>query len=113
MKLKVLKGFRDKITKKVYKPGEEIDHLEDARAVDAINRKLVEEVKTKADKQDKGKEPVTDIDLAQSWQKVVADVKVFTDVDKLRSYLEKENKADKPRESVTKAINERINELAG
>jgi len=110
MKIKVLKVFRDKLTKTMYKPDDVIDHFDDARAQDALNRKLVEKVD---DKKEPEKEPLTEVDMTQSWQKVVADIKRFTDVDKLKGYLEAENKAEKPRESVTKAINDRINELAG
>lgn len=113
-KLEVLKEFRDRETKKTYKPGDKIDHFDDNRAADAVTRKLVKDLSVKEDKKDKKeKEPLVDIDLTQSWQKVVGDVKAFADIDKLKGYLEVENKADKPRESVVKAINERINELAG
>lgn len=109
-KLEVLKVFRDRDTKKMYKVGDTIDHFDDTRANDAITRELVKEAGTKAEKV---KEPVTDIDLTQNWQKTVSQIKDFTDVDKLKQYLETENKSDKPRESITKALNERIKELAG
>jgi len=110
-KLEVLKEFRDRVTKKTYKPGDKIDHFDDTRATDAITRGLVKDLSLKEDK--KVKDPLTDIDMTQSWQKVVSDVKSFTDLEKLKGYLETENKVDKPRESVVKAINERITELAG
>ena len=49
MKLKVLKSFRDKETKELYKVGAEIE-VSDERGAELLEHpmKLVEEVKTKA-----------------------------------------------------------------
>jgi len=44
MKLKVLKTFRDKETKKVYRPGVVIDITDDVRVQDMLNRNLCEAV---------------------------------------------------------------------
>lgn len=58
-----------------------------------------------------GQPAVDDIDLSQNYQNVVAQVKVFADVDKLKGYLEAEQANEKPRASVVKAIEERIANL--
>ncbi|MDR2765427.1 MAG: hypothetical protein LBB90_10420 [Tannerella sp.] len=55
--------------------------------------------------------PATDIDLTQQHLKVIASVKHFTDVEKLKGYLAEENASAKPRTSVADAIAERIEEL--
>lgn len=53
-----------------------------------------------------------DIDMTQQWQKVVAAVKTFEDVEKLKDYLATENSTDKPRASVVVALEVRIAELS-
>jgi hypothetical protein len=55
---------------------------------------------------------LTDIDMSLQWQKVIALIKVFGDVEKLKGYLEAENAADKPRVSVIAALEGRISELS-
>lgn len=54
----------------------------------------------------------TDIDMSQQWQKVIALIKVFGDVEKLKGYLAAENAAEKPRVSVVAALESRITELS-
>ena len=55
---------------------------------------------------------VTDIDMSLQWQKVIALIKVFGDVEKLKGYLAAENLAEKPRVSVVAALESRISELS-
>lgn len=55
---------------------------------------------------------LTEIDMSQQWQKVIALVKVFGDVEKLNGYLAAENAAEKPRVSVIAALESRIAELS-
>lgn len=55
---------------------------------------------------------LTEIDMSLQWQKVIALIKVFGDVEKLKGYLEAENAADKPRVSVIAALEGRISELS-
>lgn len=55
---------------------------------------------------------LTDIDMSLQWQKVIALIKVFGDVEKLNGYLADENKSDKPRVSVIAALESRISELS-
>ena len=50
--------------------------------------------------------------MSLQWQKVIALIKVFGDVEKLKGYLEAENAADKPRVSVIAALEGRISELS-
>jgi hypothetical protein len=52
-----------------------------------------------------------DIDLTQQHLKVIAAVKVFADVERLKGYLAEENTSVKPRASVVDAMKERIAEL--
>ena len=101
MDLIVIKKFRDKITKKVYSPNDEITHFDDARAKDVVERGLAKEKEA----------PVTDIDLSLATQKVIACVQTFTDVEKLKGYLQQENGSEKPRKTVVEAIESRLSEL--
>lgn len=55
---------------------------------------------------------LTDIDMSLQWQKVIALIKVFGDVEKLNGYLAAENAAEKPRVSVIAALESRIAELS-
>ena len=55
---------------------------------------------------------LTEIDMSLQWQKVIALIKMFGDVEKLKGYLEAENAADKPRVSVIAALEGRISELS-
>lgn len=55
---------------------------------------------------------LTDIDMSLQWQKVIALIKVFGNVEKLNGYLADENKSDKPRVSVIAALESRISELS-
>lgn len=51
------------------------------------------------------------IDLTKQWQQVIADVKECADLDVLEQALKAEKANDKPRPSVSSAIQDRINEL--
>lgn len=103
MRLIVIKKFRDKITKKVYSPGDEINHFDDARAKNAIAEKWCKGIDEPKD---------SEIDLTKSAGDVIAAVKATTDLEKLRGFLVLEN-AGKPRKTVVEAMETRINELAG
>jgi hypothetical protein len=102
MDLIVIKKFRDKETKKVYSPKDVISHFDDARAKDVIERDLAKA---------KEEAPATDIDLSLAAQKVIACVQTFTDVEKLKGYLQQENSSEKPRKTVVEAIESRLSEL--
>ncbi len=101
MNLIVTAKFRDKVTKKVYSPNDEITHFDEVRAKDVIERGLAKEKVA----------PATDIDLSLAAQKVIASVQTFTDVDKLKDYLQQENASEKPRKTVVEAIESRLSEL--
>lgn len=53
------------------------------------------------------------IDLNKQWQQVVSDVKINSNVESLNAALEAEKAKEKPRDSVVKALEERIAELSG
>lgn len=103
MKLIVIKTFKDKETDELYQPGTEILHFDDERAKDVVNRKLAVEVKAP--------KVVTDIDLSKGAKEVISLVASFTDVEKLNGYLASENAVEKPRSTVVKAIEARLEEL--
>lgn len=103
MKLIAIKTFKDKETDELYQPGTEILHFEDERARDVIKRKLAVEVKVP--------KTVTDIDLSKGAKEVISLVATFTDVEKMNGYLASENAAEKPRSTVVKAIEARLEEL--
>lgn len=103
MKLIAIKTFKDKETGEHYQPGTEILHFEDERARDVIKRKLAVEVKTP--------KVVTDIDLSKGAKEVISLVASFTDIEKLNGYLVSENAAEKPRSTIVKAIEARLEEL--
>jgi hypothetical protein len=139
MKITAIKTFRDKYNPaKLYSPGTVLD-FDDARARDLILRGLATSVKgetetvggntgapaapatkTGGDSEDGKGAPVgntpaedtlQDIDLTQQHLKVIAAVKTFANVEKLRNYLKEENVSVKPRASVVDAMTERIAEL--
>ncbi|GEM_PF-5480529 len=109
MKVVVLQRFGDiKDFTKKYEVGKEYD-FNDERAKSLIEIKLVKP----ADENPSGINlTLTDIDMSGSWQKITADVKTFSDLEKLKGYLGTENASDKPRKSVVDALNTRINELS-
>lgn len=94
---------RDNINKR-YKVGSELSGFSEDRIASLVKRGLVEYEKEPA---------VSDIDLSLQWQQLVSQVKAIEDVEKLKQYLETEKANEKPRESVVKAIEERIESLAG
>lgn len=53
-----------------------------------------------------------EIDMTQQWQKVIASVKSFEDIEKLQRYLAFEKASEKPRMSVVVALEARITELS-
>jgi hypothetical protein len=55
--------------------------------------------------------PAADIDLTAKVADLLPLIKVFSDVEKLKQYIEKEKAADKPRETVIKAIQDRLEAL--
>lgn len=105
MKIVAIKAFRNKETRDMFYPGDVITSLPDDRAEHAIEKGLALRVadgeksgEAKVDarssengsgggKPDTGhseREPVTDIDMTQQWQKIVAAVKTFEDAEKLK-----------------------------
>ena len=58
-----------------------------------------------------GAKTAISIDLTKQWQQVIADVKECADLDVLEQALKAEKANDKPRPSVSSAIQDRINEL--
>lgn len=112
MKVKVLSKFVDKYDfSQVYNVGDEVETFDDARIKDLVERGLVEVEGKKEPKEPKDPVVFTDIDMTQGWQKVLSEIKGFNDLEKLKAYLESENKADKPRNSVVNALDARIKEL--
>lgn len=112
MKLIALKKFRDKETKVVYKRGDEITHFGDDRATSAIYRGLVKKSKEDiSDIKDKKAESGNSLNLGAHWRTIVSDVKAVSDVEKLKEALAAEKAFTEPRDSVIKAIEERIAEL--
>ena len=97
----VIKEFADKDDfRKQYKVGDELPGtFDEARIANIVNLGLA---KVEDD------EPVTDIDLTGKSADVIAQVKVFEDVEKLKKYLETEQSAEKPRKTVVEAIEARI-----
>jgi hypothetical protein len=140
MKIIVIRTFRDKHNPdRIYAPGVIVSDLDEARARDIVLRGLgafVKEESVKADEPDAGdgedfevsevskvsKEgegsgeagggDLQSIDLAQQHLKVIAAVKAFADVERLKGYLAEENASVKPRASVVDAMKERIVELS-
>ena len=107
MKVTILHKFVDKHDfSKVYNVGDEVDTFDEARIKELVEKGLVE-----VEGKKEPKAPVTDIDLTQGWQKVVSEVKAFEDLEKLKAYLDTEQKADKIRNSVVAALEARIKEL--
>ena len=104
MKVKVLKSFCDKDNfAKVYKAGSEVEFT-DERAEYLKRLGLVESI------------PPTPsegwaIDLTQSWQKIVSDVKACANLEELERALIGETNAKK-RKAVVEALQARCAELA-
>ena len=99
----VLKEFADKNDfRKRYKVGDELPAtFDEARIANIVKLEL-------AKAEDNTPPPVTDIDLTGKAADIAAQVKVFSDVEKLEKYLETEKTSEKPRETVVKAIEARI-----
>ena len=107
-KVIVLVEFADKYNfAKKYKVGEELKVADfgKERVANLVERGLVSDGKDNKD------EPVTDIDLTANYQKIIAQVKIFEDVEKLEQYLAAEKAVKSPRSSVVKAIEERLVQL--
>jgi len=103
-KVIVLKEFSDKNDlRKKYKVGDVIKDFDEARIANLIERGLA------------GYEggAVSDINISEAVSKVLPQIKVFEDVEKLKLYLTQEKASDKPRETVVKAIEARIANLVG
>ena len=95
---KVIKEFRDvKDFNKIYKVGDNVE-FDESRLKKLIELGLVED----------DAPPVTDIDLTGKAADIATQVKVFTDVEKLKKYLETENASETPRTTVVKAIEARL-----
>ena len=109
MKVTILQKFVDKHDfSKVYNVGDEVDTFDEARIKELVEKGLVE---VEGKKEPKAPVVLTDVDMTQGWQKVVSEVKTFEYLEKLKGYLETEQKADKIRNSVVAALEARIKEL--
>lgn len=104
----VLKEFADKNNfAKRYKPGDELPGaLGEDRLANIVKLGLAK-VEDTGTGNGNGN-PVTDIDLTVNAATIMAQVKVFTDVEKLKQYLAAEQSAEKPRQTVIKAIEDRL-----
>jgi hypothetical protein len=103
--------FVDKYNfRKHYVPGEELpDTFDEARLANIVKLGLarVEDAEAGNGKGN-GSNTVTDIDLTGKSAEIIAQVKVFADVEKLTQYLETEKSAEKPRKTVVEAIEARL-----
>jgi hypothetical protein len=109
----VLKEFADKNNfAKRYKPGDELPvALGEDRLANIVKLGLAKVEDTEAGNGNgtgTGNNPITDIDLKSTAATIMAQVKVFTDVEKLKQYLATEQSAEKPRQTVIKAIEDRL-----
>jgi hypothetical protein len=108
----VIKEFADKnYFSKHYSPGDELpESFGEERLANIVKSGLAKIVDTEAGNGNNGSgnSPVTDIDLSEKVADILPKIKVFTDVEKLNEYLETEKAAEKPRETVIKAIQERL-----
>jgi hypothetical protein len=106
----VLKEFVDKNNfAKKYKVGEELIGFDEARVADLVKRGLAEYEKEVVSGNDL--DSVSDINLSDNNMKVIAQIKKFEEVEKLKQYLESEKVKAKPRASVVAALEARIVEL--
>jgi hypothetical protein len=97
----VLREFADKDNlRKHYNPGDKLPgSFSEDRIANIVKLGLAKL---------EGDTPVTDIDLAGKSADIVAAAKGFADIEKLKQYLEAERAAEKPRQTVIKAIEDRI-----
>ena len=105
----VLKEFADKNDfRKRYQPGDELPGtFDEARLANIVKLGLAKVEDTGAGNGN-GNNHLTDIDLTGKAADIAAQVKVFTDVEKLKQYLETENASETPRTTVVKAIEARL-----
>ena len=106
MKVKVLRVFKNKLNlKETFQVGSVID-VEVSRAEDLISRELAELVEVES------KTSTGTIDLSQASKKVAIDVKDCENIDALTAaYDEEFAKNEKARQSVLKAILEKLEVL--
>jgi hypothetical protein len=114
----ILKEFADKNNlRKQYKPGDELpDTFDEARIANIVKLGLAKVKETEpGNGNDKGNgssvgtgKTVTDIDLTQNTATILPQIKGFADIEKLKQYLTTEQSAEKPRQTVVKAIEDRI-----
>ena len=107
----VLKEFADKNDfRKRYQPGDELPGtFDEARLANIVKLGLAKVEDTGAGNGNgSGNSQVTDIDLSGKAADIAAQVKIFTDVEKLKKYLETENASETPRTTVVKAIEARL-----
>jgi hypothetical protein len=114
----VLKTFADKDNiRKHYEPGEELPGtFSEDRLANIVGLGLAKVVDTEAGNGNGNEngnntgndDTATDIDLTGKASDIIAQVKGFADVEKLKQYLETEKSAEKPRQTVMKAIEDRL-----
>jgi hypothetical protein len=103
---------------KHYRPGDELpDTFGEDRLANIVSRGLakVEDTEAGKGKGNKGNEnntgdgnTVTDIDLTANAATIISQVKGFADAEKLVQYLATEKSTEKPRQTVVKAIEDRL-----
>ena len=115
MRAKVLVEFRDRNDfMKRYCSGEVISGF-DAGYIDLlVSHGYVVRFEESADLKSEltgSPSDASEIDLSGQWKSVVAQIRAFGDAERLTQYYETEKAGENPRESVLKAIEDRIMEL--
>jgi hypothetical protein len=111
----VLKEFADKDNfAKRYPLGSSLPSgFSEERLENIVNAGLAKVVDEKpTEKLTEPNKLVTDIDLTEKVVDLLPSIKVFTDAEKLKQYLETEKAAEKPRETIIKAIEAQLANLA-
>jgi hypothetical protein len=111
----VLKEFADKNNiAKHYKPGDELpgEFGEDRLAyIVSCGLAIVKNTEPEPEAKPEPESPVAGIDLSAKVTEITAQVREFYDAEKLKQYLEAEQSAEKPRQMVVKAIEDRLAKL--
>jgi hypothetical protein len=109
----VLKEFADKNNiAKHYKPGDELPgEFGEGRLEYIVSCGLARVKNTEVEAKPEAESPVAGIDLSAKVTEITAQVREFVDAEKLKQYLEAEKSAEKPRQMVVKAIEDRLSKL--
>jgi hypothetical protein len=112
-KVKVTTRFKD-ITNpaRVFEVGMEVEFADEARVKNLVSRGLVEVIGEPKGDDLKGPAVFGVIDLSAKAAEIVKAIAGETEIENLKSTLEAEGKAEKPRKTVVDALNARIAELS-